>query len=130
MNTRLSLAEARTILAAARTSAEALGASVAIAVTDPGGAPIAFERSDATPPASAEVALAKARSSAAFHIPTSFLQSAVTAMPGLATVPQALCAGGGVPVMRGGECIGAVGVSGGSAEQDEEAAKAGIAALA
>ena len=98
---------------------------MAVAVTDAGGALIALLRMDGAPPATADVALSKARSAAAFNLPTSALAAGVVAMPGLVTVPNFLAAGGGVPISRGGICIGAIGTSGGSAEQDEAASKAG-----
>lgn len=130
MSSRLTAAEARTIVDAAIAKTAADGVPMSVAVTDPGGATIVLVRMDRAPPATADVAVAKARSSAGFYIPTSMLAGGVQAMPGLATVPHIVGAGGGMPVMRNGVCVGAVGASGGSAEQDEEASKAGIAALA
>ncbi|HET9630730.1 MAG TPA: heme-binding protein [Novosphingobium sp.] len=127
--TKLTEAEARAILSAASQHASDMGVAVAIAVADEAGMPFALIRMDNTRWISAEVAQAKAKCAALFVTPTSTFQGYAASSPGLATVPHIICAGGGVPIMREGVCIGAVGASGGSAAQDEEIALASLAAL-
>ncbi|HEX5270276.1 MAG TPA: heme-binding protein [Gemmataceae bacterium] len=135
---QLNLAGADTILAAAKEKAAALGVKVNIAVVDDGGHLLAFARMDGARPASGYTALTKAASAATFRQETGTLppkgepdvllnlslQNAAQASGGKLTTLK-----GGVPVVVDGQIIGAVGVGGGSGEQDAEVAKAGIAAL-
>jgi glc operon protein GlcG len=134
----LNLAGAETILAAARQKAVALGVKNNIAVVDDGGHLLAFSRMDGARPASGYTALTKATSAATFRQETGTLplkgepdvllnlslQNAAQASGGKITTLK-----GGVPVVVDGQVIGAVGVGGGSGDQDAEVARAGIAAL-
>src|SRR5205823_4773026 len=135
---QLNLAGAETVLAGARKKADALGLKVNIAVVDDGGHLLAFARMDGARPASGATALTKAVSAATFRQETGTLppkgesdvllnlslQNAAAAGGGKLTTLK-----GGVPVVVDGQVIGAVGVGGGSGEQDAEVAKAGIQAL-
>jgi len=118
------------IMAAARAHAAAIGSPMTIVVTDAGGVLAALHRMDGAKPACSDVAHAKARSSALFQMPTSGMAGLLATNPGLVSIPNMLFAGGGVPIMVGGECLCAVGASGGSEEADEAVARAGIAAIA
>lgn len=136
---KLSLGGAQQILTAAQAKAEAMKLKVNIAVVDDGGHLIAFTRMDGARPASAYTAITKATASATMRTATGpapanapepnvhlslSLQLAAQASGGKMTTLY-----GGVPVVVDGQMIGAVGVGGGTGEQDAEIAKAGIASL-
>lgn len=136
--TQLNLAGAELILAAAREKASAMSWKMNIAVVDDGGHLIAFVRMDGARPASAGTALTKAVTAATFRQETGPLPTG--GEPDLLlnlSLQNAAAAGGtkittlkgGVPIVLDGQIIGAVGVGGGSGEQDSEVAKAGIQAL-
>lgn len=132
----LDLASARQALDAAERHAAQLGApGGAIAVVDAGGHPVALGRLDGSFPAAADVAFGKARTAALFRKPTRMFEDIVnggritmTTLPALTGFTPLK---GGVPLMRDGEVLGAIGVSGAaSADQDDAIAEAGAAALA
>lgn len=126
----LSLNDAKTIAAAAQIEATKNTLNVVIAVVDNGGHLIYLQRSDEAPTGSIDVAIGKARTAAAFKRPTKVLDDMATTRPAITTVsPNAVLLEGGVPVMVGGQLVGAVGVSGASSQQDAQIAEAGIAAL-
>ncbi len=108
------------------------GWSMAIAIVDGSGYLVYFERMPNTQLGSVDVAIDKARSSALFRRPTSAFQATLAAggdgarVLGLKGVNPN---GGGVPIIVDGKVIGAVGISGARAEQDEQVAVAGIKAL-
>ncbi len=128
----LTLEGARAVIAAALAQAKAKNApGGAIAVVDEGGNLVAMERLDHTFAASALISIGKARTAAQFKKPTLMLEDAVnqgrTAMVALDDFTPLK---GGVPITVDGQVVGAVGVSGAaSAQQDEEIAQAGAAAL-
>jgi glc operon protein GlcG len=135
---QLNLSGAEKILEAAKRKAAAMGLKVNIAVVDDGGHLLAFARMDGARPASGYTAQTKAVSAATFRQETGTLPS--KGEPDLLlnlSLQNAAAAGGGkmttlkggVPVVIDGQVIGAVGVGGGSGEQDAEVAKAGIQAL-
>ena len=111
-----------------------LGIRVAVAVIDRGGNQIAFARDPGAPFHSTGIAQDKATTSAGFGLPTKQWWPVLEGMnspgllAGIASVPRMVVFGGGVPVYVNGECIAGVGVSGGSEEEDEICARAGIAA--
>jgi glc operon protein GlcG len=129
----LSLGEARRVSGAAAAEAKRLGApGAAIAVVDDGGHLLHLERLDGTFPAAAHIATEKARTAAIFRRPTADFEKAVNdgrvAFLGndIATPLQ-----GGVPIVVGGEVVGAIGVSGAaSAQQDQDLAQLAAGALA
>jgi glc operon protein GlcG len=119
---------------AAATSAEARKNKwfMAIAVVDPAGTLVYFEKADTTQNGSANVAINKARSAALYKRPTKAFQDAlekggigvrVLALEGAVPVE------GGVPLLVDGKLVGAVGVSGDLSEHDAQCATAGAAAL-
>jgi glc operon protein GlcG len=135
---QLNLAGAETILAAAREKASALGVKVNVAVVDGGGHLIAFARMDGARPASGYTAQTKAATAATYRQETGPLpaKGEPDVLLNLSLQNAALAAGGklttlkgGVPVVVEDQVIGAVGVGGGSGEQDAEVARAGIGAL-
>jgi glc operon protein GlcG len=102
------------------------GWTVAAAVVDPGGVLVYFERIDGTQNGSSDVALAKARTSAAFKRPSKMLEDAVKAgNSNYLKLPGALPIEGGLPLVIDGKVVGAIGVSGGTSAQDGQCAKAG-----
>ncbi len=98
----------------------------AIAVVDNGGNLVYLERLDGTFPASAEVSIKKANTSALFKAPSVKLENSINSgRQALITVGHTFLQGG-IPIIVDGQVIGAIGVSGASsAQQDEEIAIAG-----
>lgn len=132
---QLNLAGAEAVLDAAKQKAAALGLKCNIAVVDDGGHLLAFARMDGARPASAATALTKAVSAATFRQETGPLPAKgdpdVLLSLGLpsASGGKITTLKGGVPVVVDGQVVGAVGVGGGTGEQDVEVARAGIQAL-
>jgi uncharacterized protein GlcG (DUF336 family) len=127
---RLTLEDGRRIAAAAQAHARSNGWHVVVTVLDEGGHAILLERMDGTQTASVEIALAKARSAAAFRRPTREMADWVAGgNVGLLALPGLVPVEGGLPLIIDGQTVGAVGVSGATARQDGEAAQAGAAAL-
>ena len=132
---QLNLAGAEVAIEAAKKKAAAMGLTSNVAVVDDGGHLIAFARMDGARPASAATALAKAVSAATFRQetgplpakgePDTLLSLSIQAASGGKVTPLK----GGVPIVIDGQVVGAVGVGGGSGEQDAEVAKAGVQAL-
>ncbi len=130
---KVTLEEARRIVRAGLDSAAEQGVGMAIAVVDPAGQLVAFERADEAPWIVSEVAWRKARTSAAFGKPSGDREEAWAGRPFFASSVIALgdyvVGKGAVPLIADGEVIGAVGASGGLPEQDLVAAEAGATAL-
>ena len=126
----ITLEAAKTMMAAAEAEARKNGWNMAIAIVDAAGNTILFERLDDTQPGSIAVALNKARTAANFKRPTKALEDMVTAgRTVFLAIEGLLPLQGGVPVTIEGKVIGAVGVSGGTAAQDEQVALAAVGAL-
>lgn len=126
----LSLDQARAVVAAALADARARGFTMAVAAVEPNGSLVAFERMDGTQYASIEVAEGKARSSALYRRPTlAFFQSVAAGRVQSLSLPDVVAIEGGVPLVLNGRLVGAIGVSGGTSEQDGVVAAAGVAAL-
>ena len=123
-------AEVARVLSAARQEALAQHWSVTIAVVDDGGHPVALERLDGCAPASAYIAVEKARSAALGRRETRDYEEMVNGgRTAFVTAPLLTSLEGGVPLRVDGQVVGAIGVSGVKAEQDAQVAKAGAAAL-
>jgi glc operon protein GlcG len=136
--TKLNLGGAELILKAAQQRAAAMKLAMNIAVVDDGGHLLSFARMDGARPASAHTALTKAASAATFRqatgpIPatgeTNLLLSLGIPAAAAANGGKITMLKGGLPMIVDGQVIGAIGVGGGSGEQDAEVAEAGIAAL-
>ncbi len=126
----VSLEGAKSVAAAAEGFARGRGWQVAIAVVDLAGGPIVFHRMDDVQPASTEIALGKARTSARLRRPTKALADALAqGRSGFLGVEGVVPMEGAVPLEVGGKVVGAIGVSGMTGEQDAEVARAGAAAL-
>ena len=126
----IGLEAAQALVDRAVEAARARGFRMAIAVVEPSGALVAFGRMDDVQYGSIAVSQAKARSAALFRTATSATEErlaggrmALLAIEGM--VPVA----GGVPIVVDGRVVGAIGVSGASSAQDDEVARAAIAAV-
>jgi glc operon protein GlcG len=127
----LTLDDARRIAVAAEAEALANGWAVSIAIADDGGHLLWLQRLDGAAPISAQIAPAKARTSALGRRETKVYEdminqgrTAFLSAPGIDGMLE-----GGVPVLVDGQCVGAVGVSGVKSAEDAQIARAGIAAL-
>ena len=132
----LTLEGAKKVIAATVTEAKRINApGGSIAVVDDGGNLLVLERLDQTFPASANIAIGKARTSALFKKPTKVFEDVIkdgrTSMVTLGSDLQNFTPlQGGIPLEWEGKVVGAVGVSGAaSAQQDEELAIAGAKSL-
>jgi len=130
----VTLEDARRVIAAAERRAGEIGQPMNIAVVDAGGNLVSHVRQDGAWIGSIEISISKAWTSRAFDIATKDLGD--NAQPtrqffGIHTTNGGRVAifAGGVPLSRDGAVVGAVGVSGGSGEQDQAVAEAGAAAL-
>lgn len=130
----ITLEHARTIIQAAQRKAEEIGQPMNVAVVDEGGNLFAFERMASAWLGSIDIAQKKAWTSRAFDIETGDLgknsQSGdqffgIHASNG----GKVMIFAGGVPLKQDGKVVGAIGVSGGSGEQDQSVAEAGAAAF-
>ena len=127
----LSLGAARKMVAAAEAEAERNHWRGVVAVVDEGGWAILLERMDhAAMTASVELAAGKARSAALFKKPTQALEEAINHGRYAAITARGFIEmQGGLPVVVDGEVIGGIGASFATPEEDEQIAKAGLAAL-
>lgn len=126
----MTLAEARKAVAAATDEARKNGWPVVIVVVDEGGHLLTLDRLDNAQRASIDIAIGKARAAALFKRPSAALEEAVNkGRTAMLSVEGYTMLQGGIPVVGGGEVIGAVGVSGARADQDEQVAKAGAAVV-
>lgn len=127
----LTLAVARQVAAAAAAEAERRHATVVIVVVDDGGYPIVLERLDDTQVASVEVGIGKARTAAIFRRPSRDFEEQIRGGRAATLVlPGATPLQGGLPLIAGGRVVGAIGVSGNTPQEDEDIARAGVAAFA
>lgn len=129
----ITLEEANRAIAAALAKARALGIRISAAVCDAGGRLVAFQRMDQAIWAGAYGSQGKAVASAAFARPSGELTERAN-HPTLRGIQEAsggemIMGQGAVPIFRAGVLIGAIGVGGGSAQQDEDCARAGAEAL-
>ena len=130
----LTLAAARRMIAAAQETARELRVAMSVAVVDAGDQPVAFERMDGADLVTIGLARDKAFSALLNRMPTRDLAPLV--QPGAEFYGYDSLSGGrmvvfagGMPLELGGVLVGAVGVSGGSADEDQQAADAAVAAL-
>ncbi len=127
----LSLEAARVALAGAEAEAERNNWRVVIAVVDEGGHTLALVRLDGTQWSSVDTAVEKARAAVAWKRPTRLLEESVNqGRTAFISISQGMALlQGGVPIEVDGAVIGAVGVSGVKASDDEVIALAGVNAL-
>jgi len=126
----LTLDGAKKIAAAAETEARKNNWNVVIAVVDDGGHLLYLQRLDGTQTGSIEVAVQKARTAQAFKRPTKVFEDAIAGgRNALIALHGALPLEGGLPIMVGGQLVGAIGVSGVKSTEDGQIAKAGADSL-
>lgn len=131
---KLELEDVKAILAGAESEARKIGVDMDIAVVDDGGHLLGFVRMDRAKITSIQIAIDKAFTSAGTRMPTSAYK-AVGSPSGPAfgintsNHGRFMIFGGGVPIVIEEECVGAVGCSSGTPEQDEQVANAGIQTL-
>jgi uncharacterized protein GlcG (DUF336 family) len=130
----VTLDDAKRVIAAAEKKAVEIGQPQNIAVADAGGNLIAHERMDGAWMGSIDISIKKAFTARAFDIPTKDL--AALSQPGkpffgihASNEGRVMIFAGGIPLKRDGKVVGAIGVSGGSGEQDQAVAEAGAAAF-
>lgn len=129
----ITMAEAERILQAAKQKALEMGVQIAISVVDARGDLVAMVRLDGALWRTAPISRGKAYASAAFGTPSADLTErannpvmrALMQMEDGQIIPQQ----GALPIKRGNDLLGAVGVSGATSQEDEDIARAGLAAL-
>ena len=130
----LQLTDARRIIAAATAEAEKIGQPMNIAVVDEGGNLLAFERMANAWLGSIDISIKKAWTSRAFDIETKALGENSQSGDQFFGIHasndgKVMIFAGGIPLKKDGKIVGAIGISGGSGEQDHAVAEAGAAAL-
>jgi uncharacterized protein GlcG (DUF336 family) len=130
----ITLEDARRIIAAAEKEAEKVGQPMNVAVADAGGNLVAHVRMDNAWLGSIDISIKKAWTSRAFDITTKDL--ADNSQSGdqffgihASNNGKVMIFAGGIPLKKDGKVVGAIGVSGGSGEQDHRVAEAGAAAF-
>jgi glc operon protein GlcG len=127
--TTLDQAGAQIVLQAAKESAQQRHAPSAIAVVDPAGDLLAFERMDGVRPASADLAIGKARTAARLERPTAEVEDNINKGRTAFITANIAALRGGMPIRLNGEVVGAVGIAGLSKETDTEVANTAAAAV-
>jgi uncharacterized protein GlcG (DUF336 family) len=128
----LSLATAKALAAAALEKAAEIGKPVSVCVLDERGLTVYSERQDGAPPFTSSTAEGKAAGSAFTGRPSASLATmAKNNVSGVLAISARLgarftAAQGALPLYRGDECVGAIGVSGALAEEDEACAQAAV----
>ena len=130
----IQLPDARRIIAAATKKAEDIKQPMNIAVVDAGGNLLAFERMEDAWLGSIDICIKKAWTSRAFNITTQDLASHSQSGNQFFGIHasndgKVMIFAGGIPIKQDGQVVGAIGVSGGSGDQDHEVAHAGVAAF-
>ena len=128
----LTLDGAKQVIAVVEAEAAKARVGCNVAVVDDGGNLVAFHRIDPTFPAGARVSIGKARTAALFRQPTKNFEEVITnkGRTSMIALDDFTPLQGGVPIVVGGQLVGAVGISGASsADQDEQFAEAGAAAI-
>ncbi len=131
----LTFETAEKALKTAQAKARELNAPMSVCVLDEGGNLVLAARGDGTGILTPDIARAKAYTSVVFKRATKVMAEGATANPSIwssiasSTGAKILVVGGGVPVLVGGQIIGAIGCSGGTADQDHICAEAAAATL-
>jgi len=128
----ISLENAKKAAAPALAEARKNNWNMAVAIVDPSGNLVYYEKMDNTQLGSAQFCISKARSAALFKRPTKALQDAVAgggAGLRILRIEGAVPVEGGIPIVMDGKIVGAIGVSGDTSEHDAQCAKAGADAL-
>jgi glc operon protein GlcG len=121
--------DAEKTMAACTAEAKKNNWKVSIAIVDDGGRVWQLHRLEGAGAVTAEVAVGKAKTAALMGRPSKMMEDRIKERPAFVLFPGILPIQGGVPILSGGECVGAIGVSGVQSHEDEQVANAGIAAL-
>src|SRR4051812_29125901 len=126
----INLDTAKKIAAGAAADAKKNNFTMVISIVDSSGSLTYLEKIDGTQLASIDVAIGKARTANNFKRPTKALEDAVAGGRNvLLSLPNAVLIEGGIPIVVDNKIIGAIGVSGGTSQQDAQVASAGLAVL-
>ena len=127
---RITDQDAADLIDAVLKAASTAGLHVAVAVVDETGQLLAFRRDQGTFPAASELAMAKAKTAAMFRRTTQAMQQNLEqGRLSYLTLPGTLPLAGGVPLVRQGAVVGALGISGASSSDDAELAESAAQAL-
>ena len=130
--TSISLENAKKAAAPALAEARKNNWNMAVAIVDPDGNLVYYEKMDNTQIGSSDVCISKARSAARFKRPTKAFQDALAAGGAglrILRIEGAVPVEGGIPLLMDGKIVGAIGVSGDTSEHDAQCAKAGADAV-
>jgi uncharacterized protein GlcG (DUF336 family) len=130
----ITLEDARRIIAAAEKKAQEIGQPMNIAVVDAGGNLVAHVRMDKAWIGSVDISINKAWTARAFDVATKDLAELSQSGDQFFGIHasnrgRVMIFAGGIPLKRGDQVVGAVGVSGGMGKQDQAVAEAGVAAF-
>ncbi len=126
----ITVEQAKKIAAGALAESKKNNWRMAISIVDNHGFPVYFERMDDTQTASVQIALDKAKTAAMFRRPSKAFEDGIAkGRVALLGLTGATPIEGGLPIMIDGKVIGGIGVSGANADQDAQAAQAGLNAL-
>jgi len=126
----IKLTAAKQVAAAAALEATRMKVNVVIAIVDAGANLLYLERFDIVQYGSVDVAIHKAKCSVAYKRPTKVFEEAINAgRLALLTLDGICTIEGGVPIIEDGKIVGAIGVSGGTAQEDGRIAGAGAQAI-
>jgi uncharacterized protein GlcG (DUF336 family) len=126
----ISLDQAQAAIAASVAESKKRGWKLNVAVVDPGGSLIAFQRMDGAQIGSIAIAEHKARAAAKYRRETKLFENAVqNNIHYILTLDDIIASRGGIPLVEGGKLIGAIGCSGATGSQDEVICKAGAAVI-
>ena len=130
-STSIAREAAARLIDAARAACRDIGIEATIAITDAGGHLKALDRTDNAPFLTVDVAIDKAWTAASFglgtHVWNGIVKDPVVAQ--LAHRPRLVAVGGGCPIVHDGRVVGGIGISGGNALQDQQAAEAALQAV-
>ena len=127
---KLTYEGAAKLLAAAVAKARDMSVPQCICIVDAGGHLLTMARMDGAFALSVDTALRKAQTAAAYGIPTGDIAAGIDIKLAIATEGKRINLPGGLPVIVGGEVVGAIGVGSGTGEQDREVAAAALGAIA
>lgn len=129
--TPISLENAKKAAVPALAEARKNNWNMAVAIVDPSGNLVYYEKMDSTQLGSADICISKARTAARFKRPTKAFQDALAAGGGLRILrlEGVVPVEGGIPLVLEGKIVGAIGVSGDTSDHDALCAQAGVDAL-
>ena len=120
--TPIVLADAKKLIAGAQAEAKKHDWRLACAVVEPTGMLVAYEKMDDTQYASVEISIEKAKAAALYRRSLKAMVDAVkSGNTGMLSLPDVIAVEGGMPIVRGGKIIGALGCSGAASNQDATA---------